>query len=329
MSTNEAPSDYFSQFASTASSLFSFMRVPVLASSGVAAVLSGVLYFKQNELIYPRNVPADSRSHVFRPQKFGYHSYEELLIPTPDGEALGAFLLHPSNKSRARDITILMFHGNAGNIGHRVPIAMRLQEGLDCNVLMLEYRGYGLSTGTPDEHGLLIDAQTGLDYIRQRPELRDTKLVVYGQSLGGAVAIQLAAKNHGEGHIAGLILENTFTAMRKLIPRYIASADRHVDAESNISSAFPPAKYLARLCHQVWPSESTLPTVKNIPILFLSGLQDEIVPPSHMRQLFKVCRAERKVWKTLPHGSHNDTILEPEYFDTIVDFVNEEVMAKP
>jgi fermentation-respiration switch protein FrsA (DUF1100 family) len=113
-----------------------------------------------------------------------------------------------------------MFHGNAGNIGHRIPVAQMLDEAIGCNVLMLEYRGYGLSTGTPNEEGLMIDAQTGLDYIRQRTELRDTKIVVYGQSLGGAVSINLVAKNQKQGDIAGLILENTFISIKKLIPRY-------------------------------------------------------------------------------------------------------------
>lgn len=125
-----------------------------------------------------------------------------------------------------------MFHGNAGNIGHRVPIAIKLQEDLGCNVLMLEYRGYGFSTGTPDEQGLLIDAQTGLDYIRQRADLKDTQIIVYGQSLGGAVSVQLVASNQQAGRIAGLILENTFTSMRKMIPRSAAPApDRVATAE--------------------------------------------------------------------------------------------------
>ncbi|KAI9843195.1 MAG: hypothetical protein M1837_006557 [Sclerophora amabilis] len=239
----------------------SYMRFPVLASSGIAAVLSGVLYFKQNELIYPRNLPPGARSEVPRPSDFGYSDFEELHLPTPDGETVGAFLIKPTNKSQAQNVTILMFHGNAGNIGHRVPIGLKLQEDNGCNVFMLEYRGYGFSTGTPDEQGLLIDAQTALDYIKDRPDLKNTKLVVFGQSLGGALSIQLVAKNQDKQNIAALILENTFTSMRKLIP-----------------SAFPPAKYLARLCHQVWPSECILPNIKDIPILFLSGLQDEIVP---------------------------------------------------
>lgn len=150
--------------------------------------------------------------------------YEDLRIPTPDGESLSAFFIRPTKKVSKPAVTVLMFHGNAGNIGHRNPIAEVVGQLLNCNVLMLEYRGYGLSSGTPDENGLKIDAQTGLDYLRQRPETKDTKILVYGQSLGGAVAISLVAKNQKDGDIAGLILENTFLSIRKLIPRYVVSS---------------------------------------------------------------------------------------------------------
>ena len=172
-----------------------------------------------SEIIYPRNVPAGARTDVPRPSQFGITDFEELMIPTPDGESLSAFFIRPSNKQLARNTTLLMFHGNAGNIGYRLPIARILEEDMGCNVLMLQYRGYGLSTGTPNEKGLMIDAQTGLDYIRQRAELRGTRIVLYGQSLGGAVSIGLASRNQKEGDIAGIILENTFTSIRKLIPR--------------------------------------------------------------------------------------------------------------
>ena len=172
----------------------------------------------RSELIYPRSFPPDARTNVPRPSEFGLSDYEELFIPTPDGESLSAFFIR-ANKHHARNVTILMFHGNAGNIGYRLPIAKVLSQDLRCNVLMLQYRGYGLSSGNPNEKGLMIDAQTGLEYIRQRSELRGTKIVLYGQSLGGAVSIGLAARNYKKGDISGLLLENTFTSMRKLIPR--------------------------------------------------------------------------------------------------------------
>ena len=143
------------------------------------------------------------------------------MIPTPDGESLSAFLLRPSNPQYKLNITVLMFHGNAGNIGYRLPIGKILADDIGCHVLMLQYRGYGLSTGTPNEKGLGIDAQTGLDYIRKRAELARNKIVIYGQSLGGAVGVGLAARNLAEGDISGIILENTFTSIRKLIPRFV------------------------------------------------------------------------------------------------------------
>ncbi|KAL0258418.1 bem46 protein, variant [Diplodia seriata] len=172
-----------------------------------------------SDIIYPRNIPPGARTDVPRPTQFGISDFEELMIPTPDGESLSAFFIRPANKQHARNVTFLMFHGNAGNIGYRLPIAKILEAELGCNVLMLQYRGYGLSTGTPNEKGLTIDAQTGLDYIRQRAELRGTKIVLYGQSLGGAVSIGLAAKNQEQADIAGIVLENTFLSIRKLIPR--------------------------------------------------------------------------------------------------------------
>jgi fermentation-respiration switch protein FrsA (DUF1100 family) len=170
-----------------------------------------------SEIIYPRNFPPDARTNVPRPSQFGITDFEELFIPTPDGESLSAFFIR-ANKQHARNVTVLMFHGNAGNIGYRLPIAKILENELRCNVLMLQYRGYGLSSGNPNEKGLMIDAQTGLDYIRQRQELRNTNIVIYGQSIGGAVSIGLAARNQKHGDIAGIILENTFTSLKKLIP---------------------------------------------------------------------------------------------------------------
>ena len=205
-------------------------------------------------------MPPNSRTDVPRPSQFGIKDFEDLVIPTHDGEKLSAFYIRGPRVGPNSDTTILMFHGNAGNIGHRVPIARMLISMMGCNVFMLEYRGYGLSTGEANEAGIMVDAQTALDYLRQRAETSHHRIIVYGQSLGGAVSIQLVSKNQDMGDIAGLVLENTFLSMRKLIP-----------------SVIPPAKYLTILCHQIWPSDSVIPSIK-VPTLFLSGLKDEIVP---------------------------------------------------
>ncbi|KAI9739580.1 MAG: hypothetical protein M1834_006298 [Cirrosporium novae-zelandiae] len=294
----------------TLQNFLSYFRIPVIASSAIAALGSGLLYFKQNEIIYPRNLPVGSRTEVPRPSQVGVSDYEDLQLRTPDGESLHAYFIRPSNRSQAKNVTILMFHGNAGNIGHRLPIAHILEEHIGCNVLMLEYRGYGLSTGTPFENGLIIDAQTGLDYLRQRPEAKQTKIVIYGQSIGGAVAVALTAKNQQQQDIAGLVLENTFLSIRKLIPRQVG----HI-----------PVSFLSMTngFH-----EEALPKIKDIPVLFLSGLKDEIIPPSHMKQLYSVCKSRTKIWREFPHGQHNDTVAEPHYFEWLYDFVTEEVLKQ-
>lgn len=268
------------------------------------------LNFKLNEVIYPRNLPEGTRTQIPKPTDFQIENAESLYISTPDKESLHAYLLPPSGAAPQKDVIVLMFHGNAGNIGHRLPIGKALSESLGCHIFMLEYRGYGFSTGTPDENGLAVDAQTALNYIRERAELGNPKLLIYGQSLGGAVAIKLAAENQKEGDIAGIILENTFTSIRKLI-----------------ATAFPSAKYIARLCHQLWPSDKALPMITaDIPILFLSGLKDEIVPASMMKTMYNLCEVDRKVLKIFTNGHHNDTVAEPGYFDAIRAFMVKDVL---
>ena len=302
--------------------VYSYLRIPFLASSGIAALGSSLLYFKQNAIIYPSTM-LNSRTEVPQPAQFKLRDAESLYFPTPDGETLHAFYLKPPNAQLRKNITILMFHGNAGNIGHRLPIGKVLSESLGCHVFMPEYRGYGLSTGSPDETGLAIDSQTALEYIRAHPDLRRTKIVIYGQSLGGAVSIRLLAnnlektvdssksekQNEQDGRITGVILENTFLSIRKLIP-----------------SVMPPARYIRMFCHQRWPSDEVIKTlpVNAPPILFLSGLKDEIVPPEMMKTLYELCTAKRKTWRAFENGDHNSTVAEPGYFDAVWDFLTTE-----
>jgi abhydrolase domain-containing protein 13 len=295
------------------SSYLSWLRIPVFATSGLAALGSSLLYFKQNDIIYPASLPAGSRTQVPAPEQFNIQNADSIKFPTPDGETLHAYLLRPPTPSLRRNITLITFHGNAGNVGHRLPIGKVLAESLGCHVFMVEYRGYGLSTGAPSEDGLSIDGQTALDYVRNHEELRKTNIVLYGQSLGGAVAVKLISTNYQVGDIAAVILENTFLSIRKLIP-----------------SVMPPAKYISYLCHQRWDSEQSISKVgtKDIPVLFLSGRRDEIVPPFMMTELYQACPT-KKVWKEFPNGDHNSTVAEPGYFEAIWQFLAQELMNDP
>ncbi|KAH7101442.1 Alpha/Beta hydrolase protein [Auriculariales sp. MPI-PUGE-AT-0066] len=289
-----------------------------LGSLGVS-----LLYYGQEYLIYPSAFPPGSRTEeVPTPSEWNL-LYEDVTLPCPDGVNIRAYLLlqrkqmpgaaHIGNHATESDDeyaadrpTVIMFHGNGGNIGHRVPLARVFVLKMRCNVLMVSYRGYGLSEGKPNEKGIKIDSQTALEYCKSHPVLKSTKIVLYGQSIGGAVSIDLAARNPNK--IDALVLENTFLSLPRLIP-----------------TALPMLGPFAWLCHQIWDSANALPKIpSSTPILMLSGLQDDIVPPSHMQELFDIaCRNGRSkgVWRDFPDGNHNNTCIQEGYWQAISDFI--------
>lgn len=295
-------------------------------------------------------MPPGARTQVPKPSDFPQYEmtdYEEVNIITPDGESLHGYLVRPGNRSIAKPVTFLSFHGNAGNVGHRLPIAGIITSNMGCNILMVEYRGYGKSTGTPDETGLNIDAQTALDYLRQHKDTKGTKIVVYGQSLGGAVGIQLVAKNQEQKDIKALILENTFTSIRQLIPRYArlkihtpsskkTVGDPNIDAVLSHRQDFShlsvtscgqarrlfPRSQKFRFCFSaVSKTRSCRKSVLHLqPYVNLTDVR-----PSHMKTLFEKCGAYKKIWRDFPDGTHNDTVAAPGYFQAIADFCQDYV----
>lgn len=176
---------------------------------GIASA-AGLLYVYQRALIYPSSFPEGSRTLVDSPEQYNI-PFQEFRLNTPDREKLHVYVMlqqgGEDNSAAKQRPTVIMFHANAGNMGHRLPLAVVFYRRMGCNVVMLSYRGYGLSTGEPSEAGLRIDAQTMLDWIRAHPTLSKTDILVYGQSIGGAVSIDIAARNPRS--IRGVILENT------------------------------------------------------------------------------------------------------------------------
>ncbi|KAG0198162.1 hypothetical protein BGX28_008389 [Mortierella sp. GBA30] len=276
-----------------------------IAAAAVAVVGGGaLLYHYQCEIIYPANFPEGSRTQVAKPSQYGL-PYEDLTLVTPDKVKIRAYLIkHPDDEIARKRPTIFYLHANAGNMGHRLSIADVFYRQFGCNIFMLSYRGYGLSESTPSEKGLKIDAQTALDYVKGHPVIADTKLVAYGQSIGGAVSIDIVAKN--EDQFSGLILENTFLSIRKVIP-----------------SVLPVLSHVTFLCHQLWDSEKMIQRITRLPVLFLAGSKDELVPPSHMRELYRLLDTTgESVWREFPEGTHNDTCLKPGYFEAIKSFMD-------
>ena len=203
---------------------------------------------------------------------------EEVSLRTEDGVELHAFFL----PVRAADRAILFLHGNAGNASHRLPNAALLA-GLGAHVLVPDYRGYGLSSGTPSERGVYADARAALAWLLDERDLAERRIVVFGRSLGGAVAVDLAQQRD----LAGVILESTFSSVS--------------DAADQLLG--PP---LGLTLRGRFDSAAKISGVR-VPLLFIHGERDNVIPIALGRRLYELA-PEPKSWTSLANAGHNDTV---------------------
>jgi fermentation-respiration switch protein FrsA (DUF1100 family) len=217
--------------------------------------------------------------------------FEELSLEAADGVRLQAWHVPAAAPTRAR---LLFFHGNAGNIGDRVEHALHLRR-LGLDVLLLEYRGYGQSGGRPSEKGLYLDAQAALAWSVKR----GGRQILFGESLGGAVAIDLAA----QGRCDALIVQSTFTSVPDMA-----------------AAVFPWLPFRPPLRNR-FASIEKIPRV-TCPKLLLHGDADEIVPFAQGQALHRTARDPKQLI-VLQGAHHNDTwLVRPnEYFGGIDAFL--------
>jgi pimeloyl-ACP methyl ester carboxylesterase len=261
-----------------------------------------MLYTFQNRLVYVPYMPPDARSNFLRPEDFFLYHYDKVSILTEDKETLQAWLFKTAKQGAP---TILFFHGNAGNLSHRLPNIKDMIERLSCNVFIVSYRGYGMSTGSPTEMGLKADARAALFYLRSRSDIDEERIFVFGRSLGGAVALDLAAQF--PNLLRGVIVENTFCSIPSMMDKL-----------------FPILSYFKFLCTNRWSSLDIVSSLE-IPFLGLSGGNDGLVPPVMMTDLFQNCASSIKRLHVFPEGEHMDTFTADGYFPKFKEFIDEVV----
>lgn len=217
--------------------------------------------------------------------------FEEVIFTTKDGLELSAWFI-PAEDAR---FTLLFAHGNAGNISHRME-KIKFFHDLRLNVLIFDYRGYGKSQGKPSEKGLYLDIRAAYDYLSSR-KIAAQQLIGYGESIGGAVVIELAAQKP----LGALIIDSTFSSakdMTKLVYPFI-----------------PPWVFASRF--------DCLDKVKSIriPKLFIHSINDEIVPYKLGRKLFENAAPPKEFLQI--HGGHNSNFFESESIlkEKITDFL--------
>ncbi|HOQ05345.1 MAG TPA: alpha/beta hydrolase [Anaerohalosphaeraceae bacterium] len=236
-------------------------------------------------LFQPRLVFYPMREHDWRPEEVGL-PYESVKIYTEDGIELDAWFVPAQNAS----YTILFSHGNAGNISHRLDSLLLFREwGLNC--LIFDYRGYGRSGGRPSEEGVYRDAAACWKWLTEVRQIPPETIVLYGQSLGGAVAANLAARlaEQAGPQPAGLVIESTFSS--------IVDMGRHY---------YPwfPIRWFARFRF------NTVQAVRkvHIPILVIHSPEDEIVPFEFGQKIFDSANPPKQFSRI--SGSHNEGFLQ-------------------
>lgn len=232
----------------------------------------------------------------------------------PDGIKLNAWLMWPSHwkaEDRKRRPVLIFFQENAGNMAYRLPFLKSLIRVLDCSAFILSYRGYGRSEGSPTEMGLQMDADTAIGHILQRDDIDVKNLVLMGRSLGGAVAIYAGTRHKSK--IRGLIIENTFTSIEETVPNMMGF----------LKPLIGPGKPCNWLVRNKWYSNKRIENLKDVPMLFLSSLADEMLHPGQMLTLYLSHAAPP--WSFVPfEGARHMDCFEthaPLYWPAVQEFM--------
>jgi fermentation-respiration switch protein FrsA (DUF1100 family) len=255
----------------------------------VAAVLTLIWMMQRRMMYFPTGeVPA--------PAEVGLTGVEPVTFETTDGLRLSGWFVAGSGPSPR--LTVLVFNGNAGNRAHRAPLAAAFhRHGLQ--VLLFDYRGYGGNPGAPTENGLAADSRAARSYLAGRRDVDPSRIVYFGESLGTAVAIDLAAEHPP----AALVLRSPFTSM--------VDVGRH-------HYPFLPVRLLLR---DRFAAIDQIGRIR-VPLLVIAGGHDRVVPLGHSRRLYDASVAP-KTLLVLPDADHNDIELlaGDEMIQAIVRFL--------
>jgi fermentation-respiration switch protein FrsA (DUF1100 family) len=258
------------------------------------ALLCALMYLARDRLVFPirggtTGVPA----------RYGMPDGERVTITTPDGERLAAWYLPPCGGGGSpKPGAVLWFHGNGETIGDLAPVIRELRPE-HAALLIVEFRDYGESSGSPTVANTTRDAEAAWDWLAARSDIDPSRIVVYGRSVGTGPAVHLAATRK----VAGIILESTFTSLRAMA-RYHYRIFPSVLAGSGFDNLAAASRVRA-------------------PALLIHGASDRLVPIAMARMVAAALAGPVEFW-TIPGAGHNDTynVGGDEYarrFKTFVD----------
>jgi fermentation-respiration switch protein FrsA (DUF1100 family) len=261
-------------------------QVPKLAKRLIGLLLTCLLivlmlrWFEHSQIYHPSRALASTGTELGRP-------FENIWFTAGDGLKLNGWFFPATTDSPRAQFAMLLCHGNAGNIGHRLETcAALLAAGV--NVFLFDYRGYGRSEGRPSEEGTYRDAQAAYQWLRTKG-FPGRNIIAFGESLGGGIATELATRES----LGGLVLQSTFTS----IP--------DIGAE-----LFPwlPVRWLGKVRYD---TRSKLPRLQ-VPVLVMHSPADELVGFHHAQANFAAANEPKLFWEL--RGKHNDPLADPKQF---------------
>jgi len=257
--------------------------------------LALVLYFFQARLVF---YPEIGREMIATPGQAGL-PYQDIQLTTGDGLNLHGWYI-PAPQPRG---TVLFLHGNAGNISHRLD-SLQMFHRLGYSTLIFDYRGYGNNGGTPTEQGTYRDAEAAWRYLTEQRHIPSCRIVLFGESLGGAVASWLAVRQQP----AALVIASGFTSVPDLARHFYP---------------FLPVRWLARIRYD---TRENLRAVA-VPVLIAHSPEDEIVPFEHGRALFAAANPPKRFLELA--GGHNDgfIFMRESWVKALGDFLDEHANA--
>jgi len=268
---------------------------------GIAAMAYGglalLLFLFQPNLVY---YPEIGREIAATPQQASL-PYEDLRLVTADGIALHGWFVPASNPARG---TVLFLHGNAGNISHRLD-SLQMFHRLGYNTLIIDYRGYGKSAGKPDEQGTYRDAAAAWDYLTQTRNIPPARIVLFGESLGGAVAAWLASRQAP----AALVIASGFTSVPDL------AADLY---------PLLPVRWLSQFSYDT----RAFLQASSVPIFIAHSPDDDIIPFQHGRALYEAAPGPKRFLELA--GGHNTgfIFMRETWVQALGEFMNTHVAAQ-
>jgi len=266
-------------------------------------LLTALLSSCTSLFFHPHNVLIDT------PDKYGI-KYQTENFKAADDTSLNAWFFPAQNKQGEQaQATVLFLHGNAENIStHFRNIAWLPAEGF--NVLALDYRGYGASEGTPTLAGMQLDIDAAMKHLLAHKNVDPNKIIIFGQSLGGALAIHYTAHSGYRANIRAIIIDSAFYDYRQIAREKLAASPLTWLLQwlpwVSVDNDYSPAKSVAAL--------------SPLPLLLLHGEQDVVVPPHHTQQLLTRAGEPKTYW-LIPGAGHTQSLHNEAIRKKLVEFM--------